>query len=351
MRLPEAAERIFARHETFHPRYGWFRKAYATAARTEHGFSAEDAPVAIGVGKNMVRSIKFWGLAAKIITTDPASPNPRAPEMIPTSFGHGLFSEDGWDPFMEDPGTIWLLHWMLLAPPTQVPVWWLAFNELHAVDFDDETLGAAVRAQLEANDSWATPSDSAIDKDAGIFVRTYAPAVRTARTAFDDILDCPFRELGLVTRSAATGNHRFVLGAKPTLPDEIVAFATLDYLSRKPPSGRTITFAHLANEPGGPGRAFKLRENDLLTSIKQVAKTAEGIELLSPTGAQQMAWTSEPADLAIEVLNRYYQREPDNVHVGVRGDEPVDRELLPDRAPVIADLLEANDRHPLGAAS
>ena len=28
MRLVDAALPMFARHETFHPRYGWFRKAY-----------------------------------------------------------------------------------------------------------------------------------------------------------------------------------------------------------------------------------------------------------------------------------------------------------------------------------
>jgi hypothetical protein len=64
-----------------------------------------------------------------------------------------------------------------------------------------------------------------------------------------------------------------------------------------------------------------------------------------------MAWTSDPADLAVEVLNGYYRCEPSNAHVGPRGDEAVDRELLPDRAPVIADLLEASARRPLGAAS
>ena len=29
MRLVDAAKPTFARHETFHPRYGWFRKAYS----------------------------------------------------------------------------------------------------------------------------------------------------------------------------------------------------------------------------------------------------------------------------------------------------------------------------------
>ena len=35
------AERSFARHETFHPRYGWFRKAYAFVADEGNDFNQE----------------------------------------------------------------------------------------------------------------------------------------------------------------------------------------------------------------------------------------------------------------------------------------------------------------------
>ena len=350
MRLCDAAEPVFARHETFHPRYGWFRKAYATAATTEHGFTAEDAPVIMGVGKNMVRSIKFWGQASKIITGDPASGNPQAPEMIPTWFGHGLFSDDGWDPYMEDPGTIWILHWMLLAPPSLVPIWWSAFNQLNVVEFDDDTLETAVRAQIDAASTWTAPSDSSIKKDINCLLRTYAPAVRTGRTVFEDLLDCPLRELGLLTRSAATRNNRFVVGPKPTLPLEIVAFAALDYLARRPPSAQTITLAYLANEPGGPGRAFKLHEADLHAALSIVASDEENLDLLAPTGAQQLAWKTDPEDLAISVLNRYYSNEVADVRVGMAGGEALPRDLLPEqRTPVLARLLEASRRHPLTA--
>ena len=62
MRLVDAAKPTFARHETFHPRYGWFRKAYSHVDADPHVFSREDAPVRVGVGKNMVRAIRFWAL-------------------------------------------------------------------------------------------------------------------------------------------------------------------------------------------------------------------------------------------------------------------------------------------------
>lgn len=56
----------FARHETFHPRYGWMRKAYL-AAEHPRTFLDPDATTKLGVGKNMVRAIRYWGLAYKVI--------------------------------------------------------------------------------------------------------------------------------------------------------------------------------------------------------------------------------------------------------------------------------------------
>ena len=58
---------------------------------------------------------------------------------------------------MEDPGTLWLLHWLLLARPSRLPVWWLVFNEFNAVEFDDNDLEDAVITQLEAVADWQSP--------------------------------------------------------------------------------------------------------------------------------------------------------------------------------------------------
>ena len=131
MKLDEAAEPLFAKHETFSPRYGWFKKAYDFSLEEEKVFTADDAPIRMGVGKNMVPSIRFWGEAAKIIKTQSKSTQP-------TLLGHTFFADDGLDPFMEDPGTPWIVHWLLLAPPTRIPIWWIAFNSFRPVEFRAE---------------------------------------------------------------------------------------------------------------------------------------------------------------------------------------------------------------------
>ena len=314
MRLAEAAERVFARHETFHPRYGWFRKAYAYVGDDPRIFARQDAPVRMGVGKNMVRAIRFWGTAAKLIEENPDSRSRRSASMVQTPLGDRLFGEDGWDPYMEEPATLWLLHWLLLAPPCWLPVWWVAFNQFHAVEFDEGELERVILTQLQIAADWKEPHRSSIRKDIRALFRTYTPADRSARVGIDDILDCPLRELGLIGRSEATGRYRFTTGAKPALPAAVVAFAALDYVARTNPRSRTITLSQLAQESGGPGRAFKLMEADLRETIASVAADSAKIDLVTVTGASQLSWSGNPSDTAAAILDDYYERSSQLSH-------------------------------------
>ncbi len=329
MRLVDAAQPMFARHETFHPRYGWFRKAYSMTAWDPHIFTREDAPVLIGVGKNMVRAIRFWGLAAKLIVENPDSPNKRSPGLVPTRIGHALFGESGWDRYMEDPGTLWLLHWLLLAPRSRLPVWWIALNDFHAVEFDIATLETAVTVGLEATGGWANPHLSSVKKDIRALLRTYAPAEHSRRSNLDDLLDCPLRELRMIEQSAIDGRYRFTLGPKPTLPAEILTYAALDYVSRTGAGGNTVPLTRLASEPGAPGHVFKMAETDLQAALEQTAAGSDDIALAAPTGVIQLSWDADPAVVAIRVLSAYYGSETGlDVAAGLRGDEPIEGDLL-----------------------
>ena len=306
MRLTEAAVPVFARHETFHPRYGWFRKAYRSVAEDPHVFDSADAPVRIGVGKNMVRAIRFWGLAAGLIAPDSESRLRRKP-IGRTRFGDRLFADSGgWDPWMEDPGTLWLLHWRLLATPCQLPVWWLAFNEFHPIEFTDDDLEDAVAAQLDANADWKTPHRSSVRKDVSALLRTYAPQERTKRTSIDDVLDCPLRELNLIRRATAPGRYRFILGTKPTLPSEIATAAALDYAAGTVVGRKSISVSSLVHEPGSPGKAFKLNETELLAALDPTVRRRYGLRLTAGTGAHMLSWFAPPRDLVESILNDYY---------------------------------------------
>lgn len=302
MHLTEAALPVFARHQTFHPRYGWFRKAVTHAARDPQVFGAADANVQLGVGKNMVKSIRFWGLAAKLLTEEAG--------VVPTEFGRLMFSEDGGlDPFVELPATLWLLHWKLLSPKCELPVWWVAFNDFDAVEFTVDKLEEACEKRLAVAGSWRQPSNSSIRKDISALMRTYAPAERSKRNNLDDILDSPMRELGLISKSVATGNFRFTLGPKPTLPAAILAYAILDFVAIDNPQAKRVSLSRIAEETGTPGRAFKLGDSEILDALQEFVELqiSEGLALSSQVGTSQLSWTTDPKQLSRELLRNYYR--------------------------------------------
>lgn len=303
MRCDAACSPVFARHETFHPRYGWVKKALDAAAKSSKVFNADDAVVELGVGKNMVRSIRFWGLAYQVITPAKDSSS-RIPLAVPSNIGHTIFADEGWDPYCELPGTHWLLHWWLLAPGSIAPVWWLAFNEFPGVEFSDEQLEQFV---LDRVRDWADPHPSSVQKDVSCLLRMYAPG-SSSRAAFDDAIDCPSRDLRLITPTPERGHYRFAIGVKPTLPASVAAFAALDFVARTDSSARTVTVSRLATEPGGPGRVFKLTEGALVDLLERAALEHEGsLDLTSSAGVPQLSFSDDPASVATEVLHDHYR--------------------------------------------
>jgi hypothetical protein len=308
MRCDLACAPVFARHETFHPRYGWVKKAYDAAEKDANLFNADNAVVELGVGKNMVRSIRFWGLAFHVLCQAKQANN-RVPLAVPSTIGRTMFADDGWDPYGELADTHWLLHWWLLAPGSMAPVWWLAFNEFPGVQFSDEQLGQFVMDRVR---DWADPHPSSVRKDVSCLLRMYATGAPT-RASFDDMIDCPTRDLRLITPTTEKGVYRFVVGPKPTLPPAVAAFAALDFVARTDMSVRTVTVSRLATEPGGPGRAFKLTESALVDLLERAAQTHGEIEMTSQAGVPQLAIGDEPAIAGTELLYDHFRSRTKNV--------------------------------------
>ncbi|MBK8432858.1 MAG: DUF4007 family protein [Chloroflexi bacterium] len=57
----------FGGHETFPFRYGWLKRGMDATTKTPNIFSQDHALVELGVGKNMVRSIRHWCLAMNLM--------------------------------------------------------------------------------------------------------------------------------------------------------------------------------------------------------------------------------------------------------------------------------------------
>ncbi len=106
-----AVPHSFSGHETFPFRYPWLKKGFDAVRQDASVFLRDDAITTPGVGKNMVRSIRHWCLAAGVVPEERPGRGP----WRPTNLGTRLLAEDGLDPYLEDPATLWLLHWQIAS--------------------------------------------------------------------------------------------------------------------------------------------------------------------------------------------------------------------------------------------
>lgn len=277
----------FAGHETFPLRYGWLKKAYeAVVQEEERGqpagavFNDDGAIALFGVGRNMVISIRHWAVATDILTAEDR-PGERAAYITVGKLGHLLFGCAA-DPYLEHPGSLWLLHWMLASKPGRATVWHWAFNEFHEPTFDRELMRRRLQRRCEELSESGrlgkdrSISDITIRRDVECLIRTYYAATSGVRRAPEDSMESPLAELGLIQKAGVGELYRFRRGPKTSLPDEVFLFALVEFWRTYYPGRRSFSVDFLTYERGSPGQVFLLDEEAVAERLVRLDALTEG---------------------------------------------------------------------------
>lgn len=296
----------FAGHETFPFRYTWLKKAVRHIERDAAGFTRDDAMVELGVGKNMVRSIRHWALTAGLVEEDPRVPNNRGSILRATRLGRALLDDDGWDPHFEDPGTAWLLHWQLASCSEAATTWYWVFNHVPQPEFTKDDLIRWLSVLAQEN-RWSRVAPTTLQRDVECFIRTYVPARASRTLPLEETLDCPLVELELVRESRQRGNFVLQRGPHDLLPTAIFAFGLVTYVARYLGGTHSIPLEKIAFAPGGPGRVFALREESLLHRLEQLEGLTGGAIAFDDTAGLRQVLVRRSLD-PLQLLTRYYRR-------------------------------------------
>ncbi len=265
-------------HETFPLRYGWLKKAFDAVCATENEagdnrsvFSGHDAIARLGVGKNMVASIRHWATAARIVED-----RSRRDRIATTLLGKKIFGQHGLDPYMENISTSWLVHWQLAGWGERTTTWLWAFNYYSGIDFERESLARSISKFAEEG-PWKLIANSTIKRDVACLVRTYVPQEpRSTQVSHEDRLESPLTELGLIRSLGKKDSFRFVRGPKPSLGVGVLSYAITDFWRRSFNNSSTLSFEVLAHEPGSPGQVFLLEENELVEMLVRLEDVTHG---------------------------------------------------------------------------
>jgi hypothetical protein len=298
----------FGGHEKFPFRHGWLKKGVDAAAEDPTLFSQNQALVKLGVGKNMVRSIRHWCLATNLLQE--AAGTGRIRPLWPTPLANQLLPESGWDPYLEDIGSYWLIHWELTSNKARALIWRLLFAQFYIPEFTKSQLVSFCARQLESANIQVTPQT--VERDVDCCLRTYVMASRLQQGAFsEDSLDCPLAELELLRFSPGDNMYTFNTGPKATLPVHVFGYALFMFLRSFANTRRAVAVDDCLYYPGSPGQVFKLDENSLVEYLEALELLTDGrLRLQESTGLRQMYLEEDIIETAVtqgyRLLDNYY---------------------------------------------
>lgn len=290
----------FSGHETFVSRYGWLKKGVDAVSADPHVFTTDEAMVTLGVGKNMVRSIRHWGLAMNILEEVPQS---RGAAIQASRLGLFLLGEGGKDPYLEDPNSLWLLHWELATNERRATTWAWAFSLLRTYEFTREALFGLVQSELRRR-GFDVPSEHSLRRDIDCFVRTYTPSKKML--LLEDSLECPLTELGLLEEDEVSGMLQFRAGYHQSMSMVVFAYALLEFWERTPHDRETLPFSDLAFGYGSPGLVLKLDENSLTERLERLEHLTAGRLAYTDTAGIRQVYRRGGTMDCLEFLGEYY---------------------------------------------
>ncbi len=291
----------FARHETFYFREGWLTKGLR---KIEHEnmkdvFQRDDAMEQLGIGKNMVSSLRYW-MQATGLTRETGSGKKQ--QYLTEQFGKIIYE---YDRFIEDEFTLWLLHYKLATNKEMATTWYWFFNIFKHREFDEESFINELETYVKSQNQDIAIGSLKKDFDCLIGMYLSSNATKTCYNP-EDNLGCPLQELGIIDILDAK-KKRYCLTRRKVreMPRELFLFGILDYL-RDRDNDKNISIDLLLQDEKSIGRVFNLGLSELIQILEMFQ--AEGLLHMTKTaGLNQVTLYTETTPE--EIIIQYYQKK------------------------------------------
>lgn len=289
----------FGRHESFGLRYGWLTKGYQELKKDPKLFERDNVTIRLGVGRNMVNAIRYWLRACQLV---------EAQSSDTTELGDATFSvRKGFDPYLEDEATIWLIHWLLASNIELGTAFYWFFNAFHKPVFTSQEVQDAL-VEFVNEKVEASPATGTIKGDAQLILRMYTQSTGNTRTPIEEALDSPLALLRLVTKSDESRTFQSKPEVRSQLPIGILAFALAKVFEMR--AVNTLPIEELMYFKSGcpvPGAVFRLTEADLLSKIERLVQWLPGIFEIRETAGIHQLYKLKAID-SLKLLEKHYQQ-------------------------------------------
>ena len=176
-------------HEKFHLREGWITKGLFGVQNNPGIFTGNDGPDLLGVGSNMVKSIRHWMTAMGLLPED------QHKGAILTPMGELIAA---YDAYTEDFFTLWLLHSHIAKNEGRATAWYLFFNKCGIDEFTKDEVYSVLKKELIAYAGTDKFPETSLKDDLDVLLNMYSK-----EKIVDDPEDknrCPLAVLNLIHR-------------------------------------------------------------------------------------------------------------------------------------------------------
>ena len=278
---------VFSGHESFPCKTLWLKKGYDFVVQGNN-FNDPDAVIKLGVGKNMVASIRYWLRAFGICKGDKQ-----------TSLGDLLFHETtGMDKYIEDLATLWLLHFNLvfLGEASLYNLFFCGFQRERS-KFEREQVITYTRLKLIEAGKQSVFNENTMRKDVGVLLQNYTlPRKPQSNEDFSSLLI----DLDLIRLDLEGKEYYFNVDGKRKVTKEVFLYALLKLKERE--GDNTISFDTIQDHVG---LVFCMQEHETVEMLKSLAQAYSNyLSYSDVAGIKQVQFTTE---LHYEsVLGDYY---------------------------------------------
>ncbi len=276
----------FSGHESFPCKSLWLKKGYEFV-KANKDFNSPTAVLDLGVGKNMVTSIRYW-LRSFGITKEGQL----------TDLANYIFDDEvGVDPYIEDLGTLWLLHFMLFYTNEATLYHWVfskfikerkEFERSHVLNF--------VKRSLIEREKVSLYNENTVKKDIGVLLQNYVlPKSDKSYEDFSSILI----DLDLIHQNNDGKIYFFNFDGKRKVTPAIFLFAIVTTKGKE----QSVAYDTLQDL----GLVFCMNDAELIEMLKLLSVEYRNLLTYSDVaGIRQLLFTEEISPMAI--LQSYYEQ-------------------------------------------
>lgn len=254
--------------------------------KRERNFNAPDTVIDLGVGKNMVSSIRFWLKSFGLYDGKDLS-----------ELADYLFDEvAGRDKYMEDLATLWLLHFMIVTSDEATLYDWL-FRGLQKErkEFDRAQVLSYVKRRLLEDNKYSLFNENTVKKDIGVLLLNYViPQKASSNEDYSSLL----LDLDLIRMDSDNNKvYFFNIEGKRQVTPEIFFYGLVKLKGEE----RTVPYELLQEL----GLIFCMSDLETINMLKYIAeKYSNFVNYSDVAGIRQMQFIQDIDPMM--VLNNYY---------------------------------------------